>query len=303
MNQWIVLPVAAVVAAATAFTVSTVAREPAAAVQAPAFAAELPKEWSTKLDALAERNARVERELELLRQAIDSRSPVQTDVDPAALDGAVARFFAAQHAAGSPDQLASHAAPAAPEKRFADAKSAVLELVAAGGFDEQQALWKEIREAGLLDEVVAEYEARAESDPKNPELKVDLGQAYLQKIFEAGQGPEAGKWAMKADKAFDGALALDANHWEARFTKATSLSFWPPLFGKQGEAIHHFEILVEQQAGQASQPQFVQTHLALGNLYQQSGQLEKAKAAWQQGLALFPGDAELAKKLEMASGN
>ncbi|MBI5433118.1 MAG: tetratricopeptide repeat protein [Planctomycetes bacterium] len=302
MNQWIVLPVAAVVAAATAFTVSTVAREPVAAQQAPAFATELPAEWSTKLDALAERNARLERELELLRQAVDSRAPIQTGLDPEALDGAVARFFAAQHAAGGSNEVAAQVAPS-PAKRFVDAKSAVLELVAAGGFDEQQGLWKEIREAGLLDQVVAEYEARAESDPKNPELKVDLGQAYLQKIFEAGQGPEAGKWAMKADKAFDGALALDTNHWEARFTKATSLSFWPPLFGKQGEAIHHFEILVEQQAGQASQSQFVQTHLALGNLYQQSGQLEKAKAAWQQGLALFPGDAELAKKLDLASGN
>ena len=91
MNQWIVLPVAAVVAAATAFTVSTVAREPVAAEQAPAVRAELPTEWSTKLDALAVRNARLERELELLRQAIDSRAPVQPELDPAALDGAVAR--------------------------------------------------------------------------------------------------------------------------------------------------------------------------------------------------------------------
>src|SRR6266850_2211977 len=32
---------------------------------------------------------------------------------------------------------------------------------------------------------------------------------------------------MKADQSFDQALTLDPSNWEARFCKASSLSFWP----------------------------------------------------------------------------
>ena len=61
--------------------------------------------------------------------------------------------------------------------------------------------------------------------------------------------------ANKADQAFDAALAVDEKHWDARFTKATALSFWPPIFGKQAESVRQFEILIDQQesAGRTAQ--------------------------------------------------
>jgi tetratricopeptide (TPR) repeat protein len=300
MNTWIVLPVAIAAAAATAFTITVVTREPAAA---PPLVVSAPEpEWSAKLGALAAQNDRLERELASLRAAIDSRAPVQASLSEAELDEAVARYFAGVRDGAPHATEASSSAPAT-KARFANAKAALDALLAAGSYAEAQALWKEVREAGFLDEVVADYEARAAADPKNPERQHELGMAYLQKIFAAGQGPEAGVWATKADRAFDAALALDSNHWDARFYKATSLSFWPPIFGKQAEAVRQFEILVEQQASSPSEPRFAQTHLWLGNLYEQTGQMEKAKSAWERGLALFPGDEELAKKLEALSNH
>lgn len=163
--------------------------------------------------------------------------------------------------------------------------------------DERQVLWDQLKKAGRLDELVALFEKRVEEDPKNPDKRVELGMAYVQKILEAGNSPLAGVWATKTDKAWDAALELDPKHWNARFAKAIGLSFWPPIFGKQKEAIEHFEILVAQQAEAPLDPKFQQTYLLLGNLYQQSGQYDKAAATWKKGAALFPGDPELAQKL------
>jgi len=69
------------------------------------------------------------------------------------------------------------------------------------------------------------------------------------------------------------------------------------MFGKQAEAIHQFEVLVDQQAGQPAKGDFVQTHLVLGNLYLQQGQKDKALAVWQNGLAQFPGNAALMQQI------
>ena len=108
---------------------------------------------------------------------------------------------------------------------------------------------------------------------------------------------ETGKIAMNADKSLDKALALDPDHWDARFVKAQALSFWPPMFGKQADAIEHLEILRGKQEGKATQdPKFAQTYLMLGNLYSQQGKKEKAMAAWRKGATLFPDNGQLRAK-------
>ncbi len=157
----------------------------------------------------------------------------------------------------------------------------------------RQLRWERVRAEGRIDEVLAAYEQRAQERPDDPLAQVELGNAYLQKLFALGDGPVKGVVAMQADAAFDRALELEPTHWEARFTKAVSLSHWPPLFGKQAEAIGHFEILVQQQRAMAPQPQHVQTYLMLGNLYQQSGKGDDARRTWQEGLSVFPGDSVL----------
>jgi hypothetical protein len=55
--------------------------------------------------------------------------------------------------------------------------------------------------------------------------------------------------------------------------------------------------LIDQQETMASQPQFVQTYVVLGNEYQKIGQPEKAVATWQLGLTKFPNDPGLLKKI------
>lgn len=187
---------------------------------------------------------------------------------------------------------------AAPTAKPASVEDLLARLDAPGLSDSQrQMLWEEARLAGMTDALVAAMEQRVEREPNNPDLRLDLGRAYLQKTFAAGNGPMAGVWATKADKAFDTALELDPQHWEARFQKAVSLSFWPAPFGKQGVAIGEFQTLIAQQDAGPKEAHHAHTYFFLGNMYQETGAMDKAVETWQKGLDLFPDNKELKKQL------
>ena len=161
----------------------------------------------------------------------------------------------------------------------------------------QDELWEEIRRAGRIDEVLEEYERLAEMHPNNPDVQTDLGSAYIQKIFDVGAGPLAGKYGTLADEAYDRALEADPEHWSARFSKALSLSNWPEFMGKTGEAINQFEILVSQQEQQPAQSKFAQTYFILGNMHQRKGDTEAAMEVWRRGLAQFPDNEMLREQI------
>ncbi|MFN0241642.1 MAG: tetratricopeptide repeat protein [Planctomycetota bacterium] len=215
------------------------------------------------------------------------------------IEAAVARALEARSAVEHTPVVAEHTAnPKA--KREAFLKRLLDDDVS---WDDAQLIWKEAAAEGELDALVALFEEQVRANPNDVQAQVDLGHAYLQKVFQSGGGPEAGKWAIQADQAYAGALKLDDHNWEARFSKAMSLSHWPAVFGKQNEAIQNFEVLVAQQALQSQRPDFVQTHFLLGNMYQQIGEKEKALAAWQKGLTLFPDNASLLGQIASLQGN
>jgi tetratricopeptide (TPR) repeat protein len=212
----------------------------------------------------------------------------------------VQRYLAA-HAAG--------AAPVSPETSAAPAKGnaaagADLNALVAELLDPQlprnkrESIWAQLKDQGLLDEAIAQVEKKASAAPKDAEQHVALADLYLQKLFTVNDGPERGKWATLADQEFDRALEANPNHWNARFSKAISLSFWPPIFGKQEEAAKQFETLIGQQEQSGRRdPEHASSYLFLGNLYAQMGKADKAQETWRQGLVLFPDDAELKAKL------
>ncbi len=177
-----------------------------------------------------------------------------------------------------------------------------LQLAGASG-SEIAAFWNEIRARGSVEEVLTAFEEYALSNPNDIDAQIELGNAYLERLQDATTGPEMGKWAMKADGAFDSALELDETNWDARFSKAVSLSFWPPIFGKQGEAITQFETLLDQQSRLAPANDHAQTYVFLGNLYQQQGDVEKAMQIWKDGSMAFPDNAELADKFDNSTSN
>ena len=280
--------VSAAVGAGVAVTLSSGAAEPTQVRAAEPADGLLARELARLAEAQADLAARLDEQ----RAAPRAAAGVSAD----AVAEAVERYLAER---AEPAAAACGAGSAVDDdaRRVEDALAKLL----AGDLDDGQvqALWAELGKAGLSDELVDAFEARVERDPNDPDLRVELGQAYLQKIFEVGNGPAAGLWAMKADAAFDAALELEPEHWDARFTKAVSLSFWPPALGKQNAAIEQFETLLGQQKGQAREPRFAQTYLFLGNMYQQTGQAQKALATWQEGLALYPDSGELQSQVQL----
>ena len=162
---------------------------------------------------------------------------------------------------------------------------------------QKEAAWKQLRESGKLDQAIGDLEQRAASNAGAAEYPAALGQAYLQKCGTIQDVREQGILAMKADQVFDGALNLDPNNWEARFTKALAMSYWPTQMNKGNEVMQHFVTLVEQQEAQTPQPHFAQTYVRLGEEYQKYGYRDHAQQVWQRGVTLFPENQELRLRL------
>ena len=174
-----------------------------------------------------------------------------------------------------------------------DLKKDLKGLLGTSFFEDPEG-WKRAFEAGKMDEVIAEIEALAEANPNDPQSQMNLASAYM-----AYLQMDNTKWdlSMKADGQFDKVLALDENHWEARFTKAVSYTFWPAFLGKGKDAISHFETLVKQQESMPAQEHEAQTYLYLGNMLAERDPA-RAREMWQKGMTRHPNSAELREKLK-----
>jgi tetratricopeptide (TPR) repeat protein len=164
-------------------------------------------------------------------------------------------------------------------------------------FGQRYEAMKQLRKAGQLDQAIGELERRMADDPRSAECPAALGRAYLEKAGTIQDMREQGILAMKADQVFDAALNLDPENWDARFTKAVAMSYWPTQMNKGTEIIQHFSTLIGQQEAQAPQPQFAQTYAWMGDAYEKYGHPEYAQQVWQRGAALFPDNPELKNKL------
>jgi tetratricopeptide (TPR) repeat protein len=92
---------------------------------------------------------------------------------------------------------------------------------------------------------------------------------------------------------FDTALNLDPSNWEARFTKAVAMTYWPENLNKGPEVIDQFNTLIAQQEQQPPQPQYAAAYEWLGKQYQKTGQTASAQQVWQRGAALYPDNQRL----------
>lgn len=165
-------------------------------------------------------------------------------------------------------------------------------------FEQKQAAWQQLRQNGKLDQAIAELEQAATNNPTAAAYPAALGQAYLHKCATLQDVRDRGIFGMKADQTFDAALTLDPANWEAGFFKAMSLSYWPKDLNKSPEVIERFTQLIEQQEATVAQPHFAQTYVWLGEQYRKAGQADFADQVWRRGMALFPADPALQKKLD-----
>jgi tetratricopeptide (TPR) repeat protein len=164
-------------------------------------------------------------------------------------------------------------------------------------FDQKQAAWKSFDEPLQLDRLIFALGERLAINPQIPEYSAVLGQAYMKKCGQTQDIREQATFGMKADQLLENALSLDPSNWDARFTKAVGMSYWPAQFNKSQDVIQEFTTLIEQQEASPPEPHFARTYAWLGDQYRKAGQLDNAREVWQRGAALFPADADLKKKL------
>jgi tetratricopeptide (TPR) repeat protein len=167
-------------------------------------------------------------------------------------------------------------------------------------YEQRQRIWKQLKNAGKLDEAITQLEQRAAANPRSAEDVTALGEGYYKKAGDTDDVRDKAILAMNADQTLEAALNLDASNWDARFTKAAGMSYWPAELNEGQKVVQEFVTLIQQQEAQSPQPQFARTYLRLGEQYQKAGNADYAAQVWQRGAALFPDDSGLKEKL--ASG-
>jgi tetratricopeptide (TPR) repeat protein len=244
-----------------------------------------------EVDSLRHTQATLQQELERLRAAPPIAAPVAAGpqrvaatVDDQQIAKAVEAYLQKRGGAAGPGEAKASAT---------FDLEADFDKLSGTNFWGNGEMWKRAFAAGRMDEVIAKYEALAQANPSDVDTQMDLARAYM-----AYLQMDQSKWqlSMKADKVFDDVLTLDNTHWEARFTKAVSYTFYPDFLGKKKDAIANFETLVQQQELQPVQADQAQTYLYLGNLLEQSDP-KRAREMWQKGAKRHPDNAELRKKL------
>lgn len=174
-------------------------------------------------------------------------------------------------------------------------------LLSAKGAGQKHELFEQLRKSGKLKEVIAELQQRMSQNPNDAEIPTTLGEAQLnlvRTIHESGGDiNEMGILAMQADQSFNAALKIDPQNWEANFVKASSMYYWPPDPTRDNDVVQRLSNLIDQQETMTPNPAFAQPYVVLGNEYLKIGQPEKAAATWQLGLAKFPNDPSLLKKI------
>jgi cytochrome c-type biogenesis protein CcmH/NrfG len=168
-------------------------------------------------------------------------------------------------------------------------------------YEQRQAAWKQLMDAGQLDQAVAQLQQLMAANPQLPQYPSALGVAYLKQCSLTDDIRQQGILALNADQLFDTALNLDPTDWEARYTKAVAMSHWPASLNKGQDVVDNFLTLIQQQQSLPVETQFALPYLRLGDYYQKAGNAASALNAWQQGASLFPANEDL--KSRLASGN
>ena len=139
------------------------------------------------------------------------------------------------------------------------------------------------------------FAALAAERPRSPGVALNHGYAHVDAIPAAG----AIRRVVLADRAIDGftrAIELEPS-WLALFTRGNAYLYWPKVFGRLPLAVADLERAAELARRDGIRPYQVRGWVALGDAYWKDDRLERARAAWQEGVALFGADARLAARL------
>jgi hypothetical protein len=157
------------------------------------------------------------------------------------------------------------------------------------------------REEGVLDEALAELEARVAAAPGDVEARMALADHYIGKLMTVS-GPEQGVWGGKAEQQWQAVVEHDPEHWRAHTSLGIGYAYYPPVMGKAPLAIEHLERALAIRARGAPDEGEVESFVWLARVHLQNADREQARAVLERGLARFPARPELLEALEQLGG-
>jgi len=253
------------------------------------------------------REGRGSAEIDFLRQQVDRNSQELRRLDQRIQAPVARRASDATDAADAPTATPGEAGDAPETGEGAAAKKTPQEVVLAlvgkpfGFYESNRLVWWLSKNKDRIADVIKGLEKEIEKNPTDPNLHVALAAAWTAELINQPAGPQQGLLWGKVGASYDAAIALEPNHWQARFGKAFGTSMAPEFLGLRPEAIRQFEELREIQGRRAPEPEHAQVYFRLGTLYKDAGNAEKARSLWAEGLKLFPDNEELKDTLEAST--
>ena len=226
-------------------------------------------------------------ELRALRTRVENPPPERAAV-------AAARPEAAPRPASTAAARATVSGPSLDQIRIAFRQGRASEAM--------EKIFEAARKANASEALVRSFQTLVEENPQDASAHCLLARALIEALMAEPNFIQKGEWARKADAEYQEAIRLDPASWDAHYSRAFALSWWPEQLGMLPEAIRGFEQALELQAGSAAQPRYADTYGQLGRLYARAGKTDKAVTVLSEGLRVFPGNEDLRKQLDLLQG-
>jgi len=135
------------------------------------------------------------------------------------------------------------------------------------------------------------FESLTAEHPTAAIAQLNLGFAHVDKMPAAGAITQV----ITANTALSFfTKSIDARPtWLGYYTRGNSYLFWPKIFNRAQLGVNDLEAAYKLQKAGPNKPYYVRAYISLGDGYWKTDQLDKAKALWKEGLALFPNSAAL----------
>ena len=150
--------------------------------------------------------------------------------------------------------------------------------------------------AEAYDRSIDFFEALAEEHPGSPEVRLQWGYAYVDKIPAAG-AVTAVILANHSLEHFTEAIEREES-WLALYTRGNSYVYWPAIFGRTKLGIADLEKAIEMsEASGVAKPYHAHAYAALGDAHWRLDDLDTAGEVWRRGLERVPGAPSLTERL------
>jgi tetratricopeptide (TPR) repeat protein len=110
-----------------------------------------------------------------------------------------------------------------------------------------------------------------------------------------------GTLARKALDQLDVLLKYDPSWWPARYSRAMNHLHWPRALRHSDDAAEDARAMLALQENQPKRSFHVRAYVILGEALAKDGDVNGAKAAWQDGLRHFPDHPDLRERLALKS--